>query len=68
MGSCTVWALLSLYLAYIRTAAGVELTFELLDNAKDCFHEDIRLNTTVTLEFQVWRGFIIYEYNYVLWT
>ena len=31
----------------------VELTFELPDNAKECFHEDIKKGTKVTLEFQV---------------
>ncbi|KAK9504151.1 hypothetical protein O3M35_010545 [Rhynocoris fuscipes] len=34
----------------------VELTFELLDNAKDCFFEIIQKNTTATLEFQVVTG------------
>ena len=40
-------------LACTQIAAGVELTFELLDNAKDCFYEDIQLNTSCTLEYQV---------------
>lgn len=31
----------------------VELTFELPDNAKQCFHEDIRQNVKSTIEFQV---------------
>lgn len=31
----------------------VELTFELADNAKECFYEDIKANQTATLEFQV---------------
>lgn len=53
MGICTKWNVLSLIVAYFQLAAGVELTFELLDNAKDCFYEDVKLNTTVTLEFQV---------------
>lgn len=34
----------------------VELTFELVDNAKDCFHEEIAKNMTVVLEFQVVTG------------
>lgn len=32
---------------------GSELTFELPDNAKQCFHEDIIMGTKCTLEFQV---------------
>ena len=31
----------------------VELTFELPDNAKECFHEIIEEGTESTLEFQV---------------
>ena len=34
---------------------GSELTFELPDNAKQCFYEDIIIGTKCTLEFQV-RG------------
>ena len=34
---------------------GVELTFELPDNAKECFHEIIEKDTESTLEFQVWE-------------
>lgn len=30
-----------------------ELTFELPDSAKECFYEEIKKNTTATLEFQV---------------
>merc|ERR1711874_525402 len=36
--------------------AGVELTFELPDNAKECFHEIIEKDTESTLEFQVVTG------------
>lgn len=32
---------------------GVELTFELYDNAKDCFYEVVEKNTSATLEYQV---------------
>ena len=32
---------------------GSELTFELPDNAKQCFYEDIIIGTKCTLEFQV---------------
>lgn len=31
----------------------VELTFELPDNARECFFEEIKKNQTATLEFQV---------------
>lgn len=36
-----------------RIVYSVELTFELADNAKECFYEEIKSNQTVTLEFQV---------------
>ena len=35
----------------------VELTFELEDNARECFHENIVNKTKCTLEFQVKRKF-----------
>uniref|UniRef100_A0A8C6SWI2 Transmembrane p24 trafficking protein 7 n=1 Tax=Neogobius melanostomus TaxID=47308 RepID=A0A8C6SWI2_9GOBI len=35
---------------------GSELTFELPDNAKQCFYEDIIMGTKCTLEFQVVTG------------
>lgn len=31
----------------------VELTFELPDNSKECFYEEIGKNKTATLEYQV---------------
>lgn len=62
MGLWTKWIVLTVILAYFQIAAGVELTFELLDNAKDCFYEDIKLNTSVSLEFQVWDHTLILKY------
>ena len=43
------WALM----LHCGGVAGVELTFELPDNAKECFHEIIEKDTESTLEFQV---------------
>ncbi|XP_066589896.1 transmembrane emp24 domain-containing protein 7-like [Prorops nasuta] len=37
-------------------AGGVELSFELPDNAKECFYQEIEKNVTSTLEFQVVTG------------
>ena len=37
----------------LQTARGVELTFELPDNAKECFYEVIEEGKTSTVEFQV---------------
>lgn len=37
-------------------ATSTELTFELPDNAKQCFHEDIPAGTKATIEFQVVTG------------
>lgn len=50
------WLLLASLLATILTARGVELTFELADNAKQCFYEEIEKNVTTILEFQVVTG------------
>lgn len=55
---------MKLILSFIRTVLlticlclvsvlGVELTFELPDNAKQCFHEDVRQGVKSTVEFQV---------------
>jgi len=43
-------------LCLLRLAAATELTFELPDSAKQCFHQEIRKNTSVTFEFQVVTG------------
>ena len=37
----------------LRESYGVELTFELPDNAKECFYEVIDEGKTSTVEFQV---------------
>uniref|UniRef100_A0A182PKZ0 GOLD domain-containing protein n=1 Tax=Anopheles epiroticus TaxID=199890 RepID=A0A182PKZ0_9DIPT len=52
------WALIVLVALchQIPVAQSVELTFELADNAKECFHEEIQKNQTSTLEFQVVSG------------
>ena len=43
-----------------RESAAVELTFELPDNAKECFYEVIEEGKTSTVEFQVcWMKFDI---------
>jgi hypothetical protein len=44
------------FLAFLQVASSVELTFELVDNAKDCFFEFISQNTSANLEFQVVTG------------
>lgn len=56
-------ALLSLFslLGTFLLAGGVELTFELADNAKECFYQEIEKNVTSTLEFQV-RTVVKYIY------
>ena len=40
----------------------VELTFELPDSAKECFHEIIEKDTESTLEFQV-RSFLYFSFS-----
>lgn len=44
---------LSAFLLMSQTVLGVELTFDLPDSARDCFHEEIKKNTSVVLEYQV---------------
>jgi len=53
-----IWGLSSLCSAawLITGVLSVELTFELPDNAKECFHEIIEKDTDSTLEFQVVTG------------
>uniref|UniRef100_U5EQ79 Putative emp24/gp25l/p24 family of membrane trafficking n=1 Tax=Corethrella appendiculata TaxID=1370023 RepID=U5EQ79_9DIPT len=43
-------------ICFINIVKCVELTFELADNAKECFHEEIKKNQTATIEFQVVTG------------
>lgn len=42
-----------LLLSCISLSVAVELTFELPDNAKECFYEEIEAGTDFTVEFQV---------------
>jgi len=49
------FVLFSLIACFVRVFS-VELTFELPDNAKQCFHEDIRQGIKSTIEFQVVTG------------
>ena len=44
---------LLLCLFSVGRMSGVELTFELPDSAKECFHQEIEKGTESTLEFQV---------------
>lgn len=46
-------AALAASLAVVGLASAVELTFELPDNAKECFFEVIEKGTEATVEFQV---------------
>lgn len=43
----------SIILAIIDYINSVELTFELPDNSKECFYQDIGKNKTAILEYQV---------------
>ncbi|KAA0202822.1 hypothetical protein HAZT_HAZT003797 [Hyalella azteca] len=47
---------LIILLLILDVCCSVELTFELPDNAKECFHEDISEGVDATLEFQVVTG------------
>lgn len=48
-----IFVLISSLLLWVASIDCVELTFELVDNAKDCFYEDIKKNESVTFEYQV---------------
>jgi len=52
------WRPIDVFLAVglLHLVGCTELTFELPDSAKECFHQDIPKNTSVTLEFQVVTG------------
>ncbi|XP_053598048.1 transmembrane emp24 domain-containing protein 7 [Microplitis demolitor] len=45
-----------LLFSLVLFVGSVELTFELPDNAKECFYQEIEKNTSATLEFQVVTG------------
>lgn len=47
------WIFLLYLLCSWLQVDSVELTFELPDNAKQCFHEDIQQGVKSTVEFQV---------------
>lgn len=51
-----LWTIAMLQWLLTSEVFGVELTFELPDNAKECFHEVIEKGTESTLEFQVVTG------------
>ncbi|XP_021951978.1 transmembrane emp24 domain-containing protein 3 isoform X2 [Folsomia candida] len=58
-GSMMQWSFLVLLLlswSSFLEVASVELTFELPDNAKECFHENIKKDVSSTFEFQVVTG------------
>lgn len=45
--------LVVVFLLILKLCDAVELTFELPDNAKECFYQEIQKNQTANLEFQV---------------
>lgn len=45
-----------LFLSCLTYSLAVELTFELPDNARECFYEEIEAGTDFTVEFQVVTG------------
>ena len=53
LASLSSSAILLSWLLVLRLSEAVELTFELPDNAKECFFEVIEEGTSATLEFQV---------------
>lgn len=56
---------ISAIFACLVAVAGVELTFELQDNDKQCFYENVPVNTSITLEFQVMGYYAFLYFPYV---
>lgn len=50
---------LSAFLLMSQTVLCVELTFDLPDSARDCFHEDVKKNQSVILEYQVMKCILV---------
>ncbi|XP_018320445.1 transmembrane emp24 domain-containing protein 3 [Agrilus planipennis] len=48
--------LLVIVVCLFNFSKSTELTFELPDSAKECFHQEVQKNTSVTLEYQVITG------------
>lgn len=48
--TCTI---LLAFCTVFQIVSSTELTFELPDNGKECFFEEIKANTSATIEFQV---------------
>ncbi|KAH8387707.1 hypothetical protein KR093_009005 [Drosophila rubida] len=44
------------FLTLLQCSNAVEFTFDLADNAEDCFYEEIKRNTSAYFEFQVSAG------------
>ncbi|XP_030367175.1 transmembrane emp24 domain-containing protein 7-like [Strigops habroptila] len=55
-GTVGLWGWLTLLLLVACAARASEITFELPDNARQCFYEEIIQGTKCTLEFQVITG------------
>lgn len=51
-----LWLPLIALMALLQCSAAVEFTFDLADNAEDCFYEEISRNTSAYFEFQVSAG------------
>lgn len=63
MDCWSTWLLFVSLLAALLLTGGVELTFELADNAKECFYQEIEKNVSSTLEFQVRLAFSLHSHN-----
>ncbi|XP_070536579.1 transmembrane emp24 domain-containing protein 3-like [Ptychodera flava] len=51
-----LWSLTVFLISVLSVSHAVELTFELPDNAKQCFYEEIDKDVRATLEYQVVTG------------
>jgi len=66
MLNLSLYTLLISLIYYLKQTGANELTFELPDNAKECFHENLKVGSKFTLEFQVCYFQMSAEFHRVL--
>lgn len=59
------FVLCCLVLSFLKLSGSVELTFELPDSARECFHQEIKKNTSATIEYQVFYYFYSLPRKYI---
>ena len=47
------WLIVFIFMVWVLTSRGTELTFELPDRDKQCFYQEVEKGTECSLEYQV---------------